>query len=128
VRAKPPSQVDRLADVERPVVSVFQYVDAWRRGRSAANAFARAAPLVAPILDHQRLRHESLREFGRRAANAEHLGRQSLMIDGVTHLGETGEKAISKKRSSRSTAACAEFAENSGSACPARSAVTVSSH
>src|SRR5262249_44657108 len=97
VRTKPPPQIDRLTYVERTVIRVLQHVNAWCRGRSAADAFARAAPLLASILDDQRLRDEPLRELGRRAADAEHLCRQPLMIDGVAHRSDASEKAIPKK-------------------------------
>ena len=96
MRAQAAAQVDRLADVERAAAGVLQHVDARRRRRVAADPLAGAAPGLASILEHQRLRDEPARELGRRAADAEHLGGEPLMVGRVAHLGEPGEQAVTK--------------------------------
>src|SRR5262249_48671738 len=90
------AQIQRLAEVEGPAGRVLQHVHARRRRRLESNTLPRAAPDVASILEHQRLRHEAARELGRRAADAEHLRREALMIGGVAHLGEPREESVSQ--------------------------------
>ena len=53
---------------------------------------AAALPDGLPIFDDERLRDEAARESRRRAPDAEHVGREPLMIDRVTHFGDAGEQ------------------------------------
>ena len=107
VRAKATTQVDGLADVERLAAGILEHVHARRRRRVGADPLSGATPDLASILEHQRLRDEPARELGRRAADAEHLGGEPLMVGRVAHLGEPGEQAVTKHTAGRSAEAFA---------------------
>src|SRR5438105_13324169 len=90
-------QVDRLAHVERAAGGVLQHVDARRAGRVAANAVACLTPRLATILENERLRDEPAREVRRRAADAEHFGRDALMVRLIAHFGEARTESVAKQ-------------------------------
>ena len=73
-----------------------------RQRRLATDAFARAAPHLAPILDHQRLRDEPARECRRSAFDAEDLGGEPRVVRRVAHLGQACEQAVAQHEHSRS--------------------------
>ena len=91
---QPAPQVHRFANVHHTFGRVLQHVHAGRRRRLATDAFARAAPHLAPILDHQRLRDEPPRECRRSAFDAEDFGGEPLVVRRVAHLGQACEQSV----------------------------------
>ena len=85
-----------LPDVQSAAVRVLQHVHARRRRRLTADALARLPPNLAPILEHECLCDEPPRELRRRAANAQDLRGQNLMIRRVAHLGKAGQEFVSE--------------------------------
>ena len=67
----------------------------WLLG-SSADALAGPPPHVATILDDEGLRDEAAGEIGRRAADAEHLGSQTLVIGRGSHFGESREQLVAE--------------------------------
>ena len=98
MRAQPPPQVDRLADIQRATLLVAQDVDARRGRRRGADALARAAPALAAIFDDQRLRDQPPGQFGRRVADAEHLSGQARIIRRRLMSFKPARQAVTKHR------------------------------
>jgi molybdenum cofactor biosynthesis protein B len=82
---------------------VTEHIDAGSRGRLTANPLPGPAPFFFAVADDEGLGDKPTGKRFRCAANAEHLGRQPLVVDlsrGVAHLPEAREQFVPQHGSS----------------------------
>src|SRR5262245_35805938 len=101
VRLEPPPKVRCLADVERAIAGVAKDIHTCRPRRFLADALANPAPVVASILDDHGLRDQTPGKICGRAADAENLSCETLIIRCRSrggHLRESRGQHISDHR------------------------------
>ena len=101
MRAQPSSQVDRFSDIESAALRVAEGVDAWRLRRARDNPRPCRGPRLAAIFDDQRLRDEAPREFGRSIGDAQHFGRERLIVGPRAHLAQSRMQSIAQEHRPR---------------------------
>ena len=100
VRAQPPPQVDRFADVERTSVLVANDIHARDRRCRTADSVAGPAPHFTPILDDERLGHQPVGQLFRRPANAQHFSGQTPIVRRLAHLPQARKQSVSQHEAS----------------------------
>ena len=100
VRPQTPPHVDGFSDVKRAALLVAKHINPRSGGRLTANPVTCPAPRFLPVADDEGLADEAARERLRRSANAQHFGRQTLVIGRVAHLPEAREQFVPQHGSS----------------------------
>src|SRR5207247_4855446 len=63
---------------------------------SGADALARSAPAFAAVFDDERLSDEATGEIGRRAADAENVGGEALIVGRVADFFQSGDELVTE--------------------------------
>jgi len=96
-------QVDRFSDVERAPLFIAEDIDTRNGRRLPADPVSGPLPGLLPIADDERLADQPAREGLGRSTNAEHFGREALVVDlpgGGAHFLQAGEQFVPQHGSS----------------------------
>ena len=96
-------QVHRFSDVERAPLFITQHIDTGDGRRLPADPLSGPLPGLPAIADHERLADQPARKGLGRSTNAEHIGREALVVDfpgGGIHFPQAGEQFVPQHGSS----------------------------